>query len=99
MDDINLIEDVEAFTKTLEEEGLVPVDQFIEVNDEQHIAVGVYSKLDNNDEVVERCNIVESMHIVNDRIEWLNNIIVEERIEWHVGCEDTDPNEDASQWV
>ena len=87
MDDINLIEDVEVFTKTLEEQGLVPVDQFMDVNDKQHVAIGVYSKPDDNDEIVERCNVVDSMHIVDDRIEW------------HVGCEDTDPNEDASQWA
>ena len=87
MDDINLIGDVEAFTKTLDEQGLVPVDQFMDVNDEQHVAIGVYSKPDDNDEIVERCNVVSAMHIVDDRIEW------------NPAYEDMDPNEDASQWV
>ena len=87
MSDINFIKDVQSLTDTLEEQGLVPVDQFMQVNDEERVAVSVHAHPDANDEVIERCNVVSAMHMVDDRIEW------------HVGCEDTDPNEDASQWA
>ena len=87
MSDIILIENPEEFQESLDNEGLVPSDQFMSVNEEQRIAIGLHSSPDDNDEHVERCNVVDSMHVVDDRIEW------------NLAYEDMNPNEDASQWV
>lgn len=99
MSDILLIKNPEEFKESLENEGLVPSDQFMSVNEEQRIAIGLHSSPDDNDEHVEPCNVVGSMHVVNDYYDRACFELTNERVEWHVGCEDMDPNEDASQWA
>ena len=48
-----IIKNVDAFARTLEEHGLVPVDQFIDVNTEQRLELCEHSQPDANDEVIE----------------------------------------------
>lgn len=62
-----IIKNVDAFARTLEEHGLVPVDQFIDVNTEQRLELCEHSQPDANDEVIEQCNVVGSMHVINVR--------------------------------